>query len=68
MTTYKQNVPEQIWVSPEIYGQVLTHLDPFVNCGFPHAPIHYSGRLIDGLVNTASEVLTGEDELEQARR
>ena len=29
MTTYKQNVPEQIFVSPAIYLDVLAHLDPF---------------------------------------
>ena len=29
MTSYKQNVPEQIFVSPAIYLEVLAHLDPF---------------------------------------
>jgi hypothetical protein len=29
MTTYKQNTPEQIWVSRAIYQELLTALDPF---------------------------------------
>ena len=29
MTTYRQNVPEQIFVSPAIYLELLRALDPF---------------------------------------
>ena len=35
MTTYKQNVPEQIFVSPAIYLEVLAHLDPFQKLAKP---------------------------------
>lgn len=36
MTTYKQNTPETVYVSPAIYQEVLTGLDPFVSSGFEH--------------------------------
>jgi hypothetical protein len=38
MTTYRQNVPEQIFVSPDIYVEVLTHLDPFARASKPVKP------------------------------
>ena len=49
MTTYKQNTPEQIWVSPEIYQEVLTSLDPFVRSGFEHTGNVNELLAVDGL-------------------
>ena len=72
MTTYRQNVPEMIWVSQEVYTGVLTTLDPFARNGFIHTPVWDrelgpTGNVISMMID-ASEPAGTEDELEQARR
>ena len=38
MTTYRQNVPEQIFVSPAIYLELLRAMDPFQKPAKPVKP------------------------------
>ena len=38
MTTYRQNVPEQIFVSPAIYPELLRAMDPFQKPAKPVTP------------------------------
>lgn len=70
MTTYKQNVPEQIWVSPASYLELLNSpvIDTFAvqkpasdNC--PHFQADSTGRCWH-----CFESVIGEDEMEYARR
>lgn len=80
MTTYKQNTPETVWVSPAIYQEVLTGLDPFVSSGFEHTmrkPVttcpHFrlASYGCEQCFMSHEEIarkLTGESEMEMERR
>ena len=64
----KQTTPENIYVSPAIYSETLTHLDPFtVHSPVWERPGQFTGKLISMLIETSERIGT-EDELEQARR
>lgn len=70
MTTYKQNVPEHIWVSPAIYIETLRHLDPFqVHARKPSLPAFgpSCGHLVTASYGCESCFLSHEEIAREAR-